>query len=218
MRVRELYEKEGGPGAETLLNLDWSYKNPLHPALEEIAKEINGRDLTTGKQLSTFGELKDDGTTSSGNWLYCGSFTEAGNQMARRDPRDPSGMGRYEGWAWNWPANRRVLYNRANSDGQGKAWDPSRPGIVWDGDKWVGDVPDMKPDAKPGTYDAFFMLPEGRRQALAPDFSRRPLPRALRGAGASRRESAAPGRTPPNPGRTRVHERARPGVRRSEGI
>jgi formate dehydrogenase major subunit len=176
MRVRELYEKEGGPGAETVLNLDWSYKNPYHPALEEIAKEINGRDLTTGKQLSAFGELKDDGTTASGNWLYCGSFTEAGNMMARRDPSDPSGMGRYEGWAWNWPANRRVLYNRANSDGQGKAWDPTRPGIVWDGDKWVGDVPDMKPDAKPGTYDAFIMLPEGVAKLWAPDFADGPFP------------------------------------------
>jgi formate dehydrogenase-N alpha subunit len=176
LRVRELYQKEGGPGAESVLNLDWSYKNPVHPALEEIARDINGRDLTTGKQLSGFGELKADGTTSSGNWLYAGSFTEAGNLMARRDPRDPSGMGRYEGWAWNWPANRRVLYNRAGADGDGKPWDMTRPNIAWDGEKWIGDTPDMKPDAKPGTLDAFIMLPEGVAKLWAPDFADGPFP------------------------------------------
>jgi formate dehydrogenase major subunit len=176
VRVRELYAKEGGPGAESISNLDWSYKNPYDPSLEEIAKEINGRDLGTGKQLSSFGELKADGTTACGNWIYSGSFTEAGNMMARRDPRDPSGLGRYEGWAWNWPANRRVLYNRAGADAEGKPWDPTRSGIQWDGDKWIGDVPDMKPDAKPGTLDAFVMLPEGVAKLWAPDFMDGPFP------------------------------------------
>jgi formate dehydrogenase major subunit len=176
LRVRELYAAEGGPGPESILHLDWPYKNPYDPSLEEIAKEINGRDLTTAKQVSSFAELKADGTTACGNWLYAGSFTEQGNMMARRDTRDPSGLGRYEGWAWNWPANRRVLYNRANSDAEGKPWDPTRAGIVWDGEKWIGDSPDMKPDAKPGTFDAFIMLPEGVAKLWAPDFMDGPFP------------------------------------------
>jgi formate dehydrogenase major subunit len=176
LRLRQLYAAEGGAFPDPILGLDWSYKNPFEPSLEEIAREINGRDLATGRQLSGFAELKADGTTACGNWLYCGSFTEAGNLMARRDPRDPSGLGRYEGWAWNWPMNRRVLYNRASADAQGRPWDPSRPGIVWDGSRWIGDVPDLRPDAPPGTLDAFIMLPEGVAKLWAPDFADGPFP------------------------------------------
>lgn len=176
LRLRQLYAAEGGTFPEPILNLDWSYANPFEPSLEEIAREINGRDLATGRQLSGFAELKADGTTSCGNWLYCGSFTEAGNLMARRDPRDPSGLGRYEGWAWNWPMNRRILYNRASADALGHPWDPARPGIVWDGSRWVGDVPDLRPDAPPGTLDAFIMLPEGVAKLWAPDFADGPFP------------------------------------------
>jgi formate dehydrogenase major subunit len=177
VRVRELYEKESGAFPDAIRALDWSYKNPYAPSLEEIAKEINGRDLATGKQLNAFSELKADGTTASGNWLYCGSFTEAGNMMARRDPRDPSGLGRHENWAWNWPMNRRVLYNRAGADAQGKPWDPTRSGITWDGSKWIGDVPDLKADSKPEDgLGAFIMLPEGVAKLWAPDFADGPFP------------------------------------------
>lgn len=176
LRLRQLYAAEGGAFPDPILHLEWPYKNPFDPSLEEIAREINGRDLATGRQLSSFAELKADGTTACGNWLYCGSFTEAGNLMARRDPRDPSGLGRYEGWAWNWPLNRRILYNRASADAQGRPWDPARPGIVWDGSRWVGDVPDLRPDAPPGTLDAFIMLPEGVAKLWAPDFADGPFP------------------------------------------
>jgi formate dehydrogenase major subunit len=176
LRVRELYAAEGGAFPDPILGLDWSYSNPHAPALEEVAREINGRDLLTGKLLSGFAELRDDGTTSSGNWLYCGSYTEAGNLMARRDARDPSGLGRHEGWAWNWPMNRRVLYNRAGADAQGRPWDPTRAGLAWNGARWVGDVPDLKPDAAPGTLDAFIMLPEGVAKLWAPDFADGPFP------------------------------------------
>jgi formate dehydrogenase major subunit len=176
VRVRELYEKEGGVLPEPIRALDWTYKNALAPSLDEVAREINGRDLATGKQLSGFAELKADGSTSSGDWLYCGSYTEAGNLMTRRDPRDPSGLGRYEGWAWNWPMNRRVMYNRASADAQGRPWDPTRTGIAWDGTKWVGDVPDLRADAAPGTLDAFIMLPEGVAKLWAPDLADGPFP------------------------------------------
>jgi formate dehydrogenase major subunit len=176
LAVRELYRKEGGAFPDPILGLEWAYKNPAAPSLEEVAREINGREIATGRQLSGFGELKADGTTASGNWLYSGSFTEAGNLMARRDPKDPSGLGRYENWAWNWPMNRRVLYNRAGADAKGAPWDPARAGLQWDGAKWSGDVPDLRPDAAPGTMDAFIMLPEGVAKLWAPDFADGPFP------------------------------------------
>jgi formate dehydrogenase major subunit len=160
-RVKELYRQEGGAYHEPIQALTWNYSNPRLPALVELAKEINGFDLATGKLLSSFGQLKDDGTTTSGNWLYCGSYTESGNQMARRDTADPTGMGFHHGWAWNWPLNRRVLYNRASADAEGRPWDPARPGIAWNGKEWVGDVPDYGLTMPPGANGAFIMTEEG---------------------------------------------------------
>ncbi|MFB3112856.1 MAG: molybdopterin-dependent oxidoreductase, partial [Gemmatimonadales bacterium] len=136
-RVKELYQEEGGAYHEPILNMTWDYLNPREPTLVELAKEINGYDLNTGRLLSSFGQLKDDGSTSSGNWLYCSSFTEDGNMMARRDPADPTGMGMHHGWAWNWPLTRRVLYNRASADADGRPWDPPRAGIHWYGREWI---------------------------------------------------------------------------------
>jgi formate dehydrogenase major subunit len=176
LRLRELYQKEGGAAAEPLLRMNWNYSNPTCPSLEEVAREINGRESATGRQLSGFGELKDDGSTLCGNWLYSGSFTEAGNMMARRGQEDPTGLGFYPGWGWNWPANRRVQYNRASADSEGKPWDPTRAGIRWDGKKWVGDVPDTKADAPPSAFGAFIMLREGVAKLFAPDFAEGPFP------------------------------------------
>jgi formate dehydrogenase major subunit len=129
--------------------------------LEELAQEINGSDLATGELLSSFGQLRDDGTTTSGNWLYTGSYTEEGNMMARRGTDDPSGMGFHHDWAFSWPANRRVLYNRASADGEGRPWDVSRSGIRWTGEKWIGDVPDYGPTTPPDQAGAFIMTEEG---------------------------------------------------------
>src|SRR5712692_2963190 len=178
-KVRELYKAEGGTFPDPVLGLDWSYANPFSPAEDEVAREINGKDLTTGQQLASFSALKDDGTTSSGNWLYCGSYTEGGNMMTRRSTEDPTGLGRFSSWSWSWPANRRIMYNRASADAQGKPWDPTRPAIVWNGKAWVGDVPDY-----PGTSDpekgagAFIVLPEGVARLFAPGdiFKEGPFP------------------------------------------
>ena len=163
-RLRELYSKEGGAYAEPLLNIDWAYRQPEEPTAEEIAQEYNGKaladvfDLQTGAQLAKAGELlpgfgllRADGTTSSGCWIFCGSWTQAGNQMARRDNADPYGMGQTLGWAWAWPANRRILYNRASADPAGNPWDAQKKRLVWwDGGKWGGtDVPDFKVDSRP---------------------------------------------------------------------
>jgi formate dehydrogenase major subunit len=195
LKVKELYRKEGGKFPEGILNLSWSYTTPENPSLAEVAKEINGRalaDLTdekqpgvtikAGQQLPGFAWLRDDGTTMSGNWLYCGSWTEAGAQSQRRGTEDPSGLGIYQNWAWSWPANRRVLYNRASCDPSGKPWDAERRQVWWNDaqQKWVGnDVPDFKVDSNPADHmGPFIMNPEGVGRIFAPlaAFADGPLP------------------------------------------
>jgi formate dehydrogenase major subunit len=175
-RVRDLYEKEGGAYHEPLLKLTWDYVDRREPSLEELAKEINGYDLATGKLLSSFAELRDDGGTASGNWLYCGSFTEAGNQMARRETADPSGLGFHHGWAWSWPANRRVLYNRASADAAGKPWDRTRAGIGWNGREWTGDVADYGKTAPPDRFGSFIMNEEGVARLFSQKLADGPFP------------------------------------------
>ena len=170
--VRELYRKEGGEFPDPILNVTWNYTDPTNPSLAEVAREINGRDLTTGQQLPGFGLLKDDGTTACGNWIYCGSWTEAGAMIQRRGTEDPSGLGIYPNWAWSWPANRRVLYNRASCDPEGRPWDPSRKQVWWSEaqQKWLGvDVPDFKIDSAPKDHmGPFIMNAEGVGRIFAP--------------------------------------------------
>jgi formate dehydrogenase major subunit len=168
-RVRTLYEEEGGAFPDPVLGLDWPYANPTNPGLEELAQEVNGSDLTTGLQVSTFTALRDDGTTSSGDWIYAGSWTESGNQMDRRGTDDPTGLGYFHNWAWSWPLNRRILYNRASADANGLPWDPTRPGIQWNGSAWVGDVPDITATSSPADgKGAFIMTGEGVARLFAP--------------------------------------------------
>ncbi len=169
LRMRELYEEEGGAFPDPILNLTWEYSNQDDPPAEDLSAEINGKDLTTGLLLDTFLDAKDDGTTAIGNWLYTGSYTEAGNQMDRRGTDDPTGMGYFHNWAWSWPANRRVLYNRASADAKGEPWDETRPGIRWNGSLWVGDVPDYPPDSAPEDgLGAFIMTGEGVGRLFVP--------------------------------------------------
>ena len=164
LRVRALYQKEGGAFPDPILKLHWPYKIPSSPSAEELAREFNGTALADipdpkdptkflareGEQLPGFGVLQADGTTAAGCWIFTGSWTQAGNQMARRDAADPTGLGNTPGWAWSWPANRRILYNRASADPSGAPWDPRRRFVYWNGKKWDGaDVPDMRPDAAP---------------------------------------------------------------------
>ncbi|MBL8173039.1 MAG: formate dehydrogenase-N subunit alpha [Bryobacterales bacterium] len=176
LAVRDLYAKEGGKAPAPLLEMNWDYTNPRNPSLEEVAREVNGREIAGGRQLNGFGELKDDGSTLCGNWIYSGSWTEAGNMMARRGQDDPTGLGIYPNWSWSWPANRRILYNRAAANAQGQGWDPLRTPLRWDGERWRGDVPDYKADAKPADYGAFIMLPEGVAKLFAADLVEGPFP------------------------------------------
>jgi formate dehydrogenase major subunit len=184
LKVRELYQKEGGVFPDPILNLSWNYTDPLHRSFAELAKEINGRALAdvadptsgqtirAGQQLPGFAALKDDGTTLCGNWLYSGSWTEAGAMTQRRGTDDPSGLGIYPNWAWSWPANRRVMYNRASCDPGGKPWDPERRQVWWNesAKRWVGhDVPDFKPDSAPRDHmGPFIMNPEGIGRLFGP--------------------------------------------------
>jgi formate dehydrogenase major subunit len=185
VKIRQLYQQEGGAFAEPILHLHWPYRVPEAPGPDEIAKEFNGYALADipdpkepgkllakkGQQLSSFAQLQDDGSTASGTWIFCGSWTEAGNQMARRDTSDPTGLGIAPNWAWAWPLNRRILYNRASCDPAGKPWDENRKLIEWDGSKWSGlDVPDFKADAAPESgIMPFIMTNEGVARLFALD-------------------------------------------------
>jgi formate dehydrogenase major subunit len=176
LRLRALYRKEGGAFPDAILNLTWDYADENEPKPAELAREINGRALTAlrdpadatkivveaGKQVADFSQLRDDGSTACGCWVYSGCSNEAGNNMARRDNTDADGLGTYPNWTWAWPLNRRTLYNRASADLQGRPWDPTRKILEWDGARWVGsDVPDISPTAKPEDVGPFIMNQEG---------------------------------------------------------
>jgi len=182
-RLMKLYATEGGPSAGSIADMDWNYGGE-HPDVHAVAKEINGYDLTSGKLLPSFGKLKDDGSTTSGNWLYCASYTEDGNMAARRDPTPgPFNIGLYPKWSWCWPVNRRILYNRASVDLDGNPWDKEQPVIWWQyegAEKWVGDVPDggwapINVDPK-GTKWPFIMKPEGFARVFGFGRADGPLP------------------------------------------
>jgi formate dehydrogenase major subunit len=184
LRVRALYAQDPGKFPDPILKLAWNFIDPSNPSLSDVLKEINGKALAdledpatkqqikAGQQLPGFAWLKDDGTTLCGNWIYSGAFTEAGNLTARRDPSDPSGLGVHQNWAFSWPANRRVLYNRASCDLNGKPFDPTRKQVWWNDatQKWVGnDVPDFKVDSKPSDHmGPFIMNAEGVGRIFGP--------------------------------------------------
>ena len=184
-RVKQLYRQQGGKFPDPIMAVTLGYKDPKKPELDEIAKEINGKDLTTGSQMTSFANLKADGTTTAGDWIYTGSYPDAGNLAKRRNgvqdvkANDPTGMGFFPNWAWSWPLNRRVLYNRASADADGKPWDPKRPGIQWNGTAWTGDVPDypatMNPK-DPAAWLPFIMNGEGVGRLFSSSMLDGPIP------------------------------------------
>jgi formate dehydrogenase major subunit len=123
------------------------------PDAEKVLQEINGRRVTDGKLLAGFGDLKDDGSTACGAWIYSGVFPRDDWNRARA--RNPAIVGSaYPEWAFSWPANRRLMYNRASADPQGRPWSERKKLIWWDEqhERWVGnDVPDF-PVEKPPSY------------------------------------------------------------------
>jgi formate dehydrogenase major subunit len=167
-----------------LRDLTWDY--PEHgenrdPSAEAVLREINGTG-PDGRTLSSYLDLKPDGSTRSGCWIYCGVYAGEVNQAARRKPgRSPVAPE----WGWAWPLNRRILYNRASADPEGRPWSERKAHIWWDADKgeWTGaDVPDFEKD-KPPDYrpppgataqaalsgtDAFIMQADGKGWLFAP--------------------------------------------------
>jgi formate dehydrogenase major subunit len=185
----------GGAFPQPILHLTWDYGQDAdrhgEPDIHKVAREINGhftqeleidgKQYKAGDQVPGFALLQADGSTACGCWIFCGSYpgpNKEDNRMARRQKSDPAKdpLGHNPNWAWSWPANRRVLYNRASVDMKGQPWDPKRVVIRWNEDakKWEGDVPDGP--WPPGTKLPFIMRPEGVACAFAIALADGPFP------------------------------------------
>jgi len=194
LKLKELYAAEPGPFADPIVHLNWDYGGgPVHPAVGElvditkVAREINGYAVEDvldaegkiivkkGDLLDTFGKLQADGKTACGNWLYPGYFYPMpdgeGNILPaskRRGQKDPGGLGIYPYWAYSWPVNRRIIYNRCSADSKGNPWPGGKDLIWWDAaqGKWTGyDVPDFAGTKGPdqaGFNDPFIMKTDGK--------------------------------------------------------
>jgi len=205
LQIRELYEKDKkAKFPNPILNLNWDYATDRKFDAHLVAKTINGywtKDTTVGdktyrkgEQVAAFAMLKDDGSTACGNWIYCQSYNQDGNNMARRDKTDHSGIGLYPKWSWAWPVNRRIIYNRASVDPTGKPWNPKRTVVEYiadikagkylPGGTWKGDVPDgpwpplRNPDgsAREDAKLAFIMKPDGYASLFGPGLKDGPFP------------------------------------------
>ncbi len=197
-RLKEMYRESTLERDAPIRNLTWDYaaERPEilpgairsriadEPDIEKVLREINGRSLVDGKQLRSFLDLKDDGTTACGAWIYCGVYPEEGrNRAGSRDPRLLGST--YPGWGFAWPANRRVMYNRASADPDGRPWSERKKLVWWDQreHRWTGlDTPDFHFDRDPRHRPApgargidaiagdapFTMHPDGRGWLYAP--------------------------------------------------
>jgi len=210
IRLKRVFSQKGGRNSEAMVNLSWDFSTTgpdgrtmlFDP--HRVAKEINGsffESVQIGDQLFGKGALvphqkylRMDGSTSCGNWLYCSSYTKEGPVAARRDSSDPDGLGLYPGWAWSWPNNCRILHNRASVNEHGLPRKPDKAVIRWNGQQWVGDVPDgdwppmgqwqMRQEptgqGQKGQGDrfrhAFSLLPEGLAQVFGPGMADGPFP------------------------------------------
>jgi formate dehydrogenase major subunit len=156
--IRDKLAGSTDPRDRAILDLAWDYPTSGRhdePDGEAVLKEINGYEVATGRPLSAFAELKPDGSTVGGCWIYAGVYADGVNQAARRKPGNEQSWVAPE-WAWAWPANRRILYNRASADPQGRPWSEQKAYVWWDPEKgeWTGhDVPDfvknLAPDHRP---------------------------------------------------------------------
>ncbi len=187
LRLKKLYADSELPLDQGFKNLVWDFDpdpgKVITPAGEpdahKVLREING--YITGdpsRHLDGFDKLKDDGSTTCASWIYCGVYPAPDRNLAERKEADPPGvMNSERNWGWAWPANRRVLYNRASADLNGNPWSERKKWVWWDGKEWTGyDTPDFaktKPPTAPADYskiglDAlsgrqpFIMIPDGR--------------------------------------------------------
>jgi formate dehydrogenase major subunit len=152
-KLREKLSRRDDPKDRPLLDLRWDYPTQgeiAEPSAEAVLKEISGWD-GDGKPLSGYTALEADGSTVCGCWIYCGCYADGVNQTARRKPGSEQSWVAPE-WGWAWPVNRRILYNRASADPEGKPWSDRKKYVWWDAEqgKWTGeDVPDFTPDKSP---------------------------------------------------------------------
>jgi formate dehydrogenase major subunit len=197
-RLKELYRDSKLERDAPLLHLTWDYEPeggavpnggfkhiPGEPGVKKILREINGYDLGKKQQLKGPDELAGDGSTACGCWIYCGVFPDEATNLARSRGSRVEGNSVYADWAWVWPGNRRILYNRASADPEGKPWSERKRLIWWDEttQEWTGlDVPDFerrkppgyRPDADARGMDAiagdapFRMHPDGRGWLFVP--------------------------------------------------
>jgi formate dehydrogenase major subunit len=155
--IRERLAGSGDPKDRPVLDLTWDYPTSgphEDPEAEAVLREINGWG-PDGRALPAFTELEADGSTACGCWIYCGCYAGEVNQVARRRPRGEQSWVAGE-WGWAWPANRRILYNRASADPEGRPWSERKRYVWWDeqAGEWTGeDVPDFpktkRPDYRP---------------------------------------------------------------------
>ncbi|GII62936.1 formate dehydrogenase subunit alpha [Sphaerisporangium krabiense] len=152
--VKERLAGSTDPADRALLDLKWDYpvEGPLRePSAEAVLREVNGHG-PDGRALSSYTELRDDGSTVCGCWIYCGVFADGVNQAARRKPHTEQSWVSPE-WGWAWPLNRRELYNRASAAPDGTPWSPRKALVWWDESlgRWTGhDVPDFPEEVPPG--------------------------------------------------------------------
>lgn len=171
-RVKKVYANGTAVKDKAVQALDWNYGNTDHCDIDLVQREINGTDTKTGKLLKNFTVLADDGSTCSGNWIYSGFYPEDDKNFSKSRDNSDDGMGNFLNWSFSWPVNRRILYNRASADLNGKPWAEDKKVIWWDGKEWTGyDVPDFgktKAPSDPGGKDPFIMPAHGVGNVFGP--------------------------------------------------
>lgn len=174
-RLKELYADSRDVRDRPIQALTWNYPvrgDKEEPDAEAVLREINGYEVASGKQVAKYQELKDDGSTACGGWMYCGVFPHEGHNVARSRKADPPGKDtNHSGWAFAWPSNRRTLYNRASADPDGKPWSDAKKLVWWNeaDAKWTGtDVPDFEPTKRPDYRPDWSKHPHGM-EALGGD-------------------------------------------------
>ncbi len=167
-RLRQLYADSTEPRDRAIQDLTWDYPvrgAKQEPVAEAVLREINGYTVADRKQVAAYQDLKDDGSTACGGWMYCGIYPKDGHNVARSRKADgPAGPGSHMGWAFAWPSNRRTLYNRASADPAGKPWSEAKKMVWWDDEagQWTGtDVPDFLPDRRPDYRPDWSTRPHG---------------------------------------------------------
>lgn len=182
-RIQALYKEEGGACPDQVVKANFNYKIDGKNDIRALCWAMNGFDTKTGRLLSTFNQLKADGSTACGMWIFTGYYANnrakldpMKQNMTRRDKSDPTGLGLYTNWSFAWPANRRILYNRASADINGKPYNKNRVLVEWDGQKWIqNDIGDFV-TAKGPDRNAFFMTWEQNARLFAYPMNDGPLP------------------------------------------